>query len=175
MSQSTERQRFESLALPHLDAAFNLARWLTRNDHDAEDVVQEAYFRALKFFHGYRGGDAKAWLLQVVRRACFNFLNKRKSRDLFESLDEQIHGEATTTDNPEKQLLRCADRQLVRQALEELPLHFREALVLRELEGLSYQQIAGITDVPIGTVMSRLARARDQLHDRLAQHQDEEA
>jgi RNA polymerase sigma-70 factor (ECF subfamily) len=175
VSQSTERLRFESLVLPHLDAAFNLARWLTRNDHDAEDVVQEAYFRALKFFHGYRGGDAKAWLLQVVRRACFNYLNKRKSRDLFESLDEQIHGEASTVDNPEKALLRCADRQLVRQALEELPLHFREALVLRELEGLSYQQIAGITDVPIGTVMSRLARARDQLHDRLAQHHDEEA
>jgi RNA polymerase sigma-70 factor (ECF subfamily) len=171
---SVERAKFESAVLPHLDAAYNLARWMMRNDHDAEDVVQESYFRALKYFSSYRGGDGKTWLLQVVRRTCCTFIDKRRNFDRMQSFDEGVHGAAPDDDNPEKLLLQQSDRQMLRQALETLVLESREILVLRELEGLSYRQIAAIVDIPIGTVMSRLARARKQLQERLAPFQDEE-
>jgi RNA polymerase sigma-70 factor (ECF subfamily) len=163
-----ERGRFERVTLPHLDAAYNLARWLTRDEHAAEDVVQEAYLRAAKFFASFRGGDGRTWLLAVVRRASFDWLAKSRAWAAAASFDEDLHGRDDDSLNPEHLAVRAADRQLVRRAVEELPPEFREAVVLRELEGLSYQQIAAVTDVPVGTVMSRLSRGRKMLQRRLA-------
>jgi RNA polymerase sigma-70 factor (ECF subfamily) len=163
-----ERDRFERVTLPHLDAAYNLARWLTRDEHATEDVVQEAYLRAARFFASFRGGDGRTWLLAVVRRASFDWLAKNRAWAAAASFDEDVHGQGDDSLNPEHLALRGADRQLVRQAVEELPPEFREVVVLRELDGLSYQQIAAVTEVPVGTVMSRLSRARKQLQRRLA-------
>jgi RNA polymerase sigma-70 factor (ECF subfamily) len=157
-------RRFEALALPHLAAGYNLARWLTRNEHDAEDVVQEAYLRALRGFDGYRGGDARAWLLSIVRNTCYTWLQRRgalpppTAADAGELPDDPADG-------PEAHAIRRADAELLRAALADLPIEFREALVLRELEGLSYREIADIAGVPLGTVMSRLSRGRKQLQD----------
>ena len=158
--------RFEQAVLPHLDAAYNLARWLTRNDSDAEDVVQEAALRAFKFFGGFRGGDSRAWLLTIVRNACYTWLRQNRAQELEAPFDEEAHG--VEGDNPETILLEDVDRQMLKEALEELPVEFREAIVLRELEGLSYKEIAAVADVPLGTVMSRLARARKRLQLRLS-------
>ena len=163
-----ERSRFEQVALPHLDAAYNLARWLTRDEHAAEDVVQEAFFRAAKFFPTFRGGNGRTWLLAVVRRASFDWLAKNRAWAAAASFDEGVHGQADESLNPEHLAARRADRQLLRAALEELPPEFREVMVLRELEGLSYQEIAAVTEIPVGTVMSRLSRARKHLQRRLA-------
>jgi RNA polymerase sigma-70 factor (ECF subfamily) len=163
-----EQARFEQIILPHLDAAYNLARWLTRNPHDAEDVVQEALCRALRFFHGFRGGDARTWLLKVVRNTCYTWLEQHRGRQPAAPFNEQEHDSASDLLNPEKMFLRRADRQMLLDAMEALPVHYREALILRELEGLSYQEIATITGVPLGTVMSRLARGRRHLQHRLA-------
>ncbi len=162
-----ERTRFEQATLPHLDAAYNLARWLTRDEHAAEDVVQEAYLRAARFFASFRGGDGRTWLLAVVRRASYDWLARQRAWAAA-SFDEDAHGRADESMNPEHLALRAADRQLLREAVEELPPEFREVVVLRELEGLSYQQVAAVTGAPIGTVMSRLSRARRQLQRRLA-------
>lgn len=162
-----ERGRFERATLPHLDAAYNLARWLTRDEHAAEDVVQEAFYRAARFFPSFRGGDGRTWLLAVVRRASFDWLRKQRVWTAA-PFDEQEHGAGDESLNPEHLAARTADRHRLRQALEELAPEFREAVVLRELEGLSYQQIAAVTEVPVGTVMSRLARGRKQLQRRLA-------
>jgi len=162
--------------LPHLDAAYNLARWLTRDDQSAQDVVQEAYLRALKFFGSFRGGDGKAWILAIVRNACFDWLKQRRAQDLHEPFDEDIHtpspdhpGRATgsAAGNPESSAVSSITAERLGSALERLQADYREALVLREIEGLSYKEIATITNVPIGTVMSRLARAREQLRKRL--------
>jgi len=158
----------ESKLLPHLDAAFNLARWLTRNDHDAEDVVQEAYVRALRYFDSLKGGDARPWLLGIVRNTCFTWLEKNRPAELVavEDLDA-LPAEPEATGgaplNPEVILLQSANRKLVNQALEELPLIYREVLVMREIEDMSYKEIATVAGVPLGTVMSRLARGRDML------------
>lgn len=168
MNQSQEQERlarFEQTVVPHLDAAYNLSRWLTRNDTDAQDVVQEAYLRAFKFFGSYRGGDSRSWLLTIVRNTCYTWLQQNRARELTTEFDEEIH--STESGNPETLLIESANRQLLKQALEELPVSFREVVILRELEGLSYKEIADITDVPVGTVMSRLARARKQLQLRL--------
>lgn len=162
-----ERGRFERATLPHLDAAYNLARWLTRDEHAAEDVVQEAFCRAARFFATFRGGDGRTWLLAVVRRASFDWLAKSRAWAAA-SFDEDVHGPGDESLNPEYLAARTADRELLRQALEELPPEFREVVVLRELEGLRYQQIAAVTEVPVGTVMSRLSRARKQLQKRLS-------
>jgi RNA polymerase sigma-70 factor (ECF subfamily) len=159
------RRAFETAMLPHLDAAFNLARWLTRDDLAAEDVVQEAYCRALRFFASFRGGDGRPWLLAVVRRAAFDWLAQRKRSPLV-AFDE-ANAIADESFNPEVLALRKAAGDEVRQAIEELSPEFREVLVLRELEGLSYQEIATVASVPLGTVMSRLSRAREQLQRRL--------
>jgi len=159
---------FEQIVLPHLDAAYNLARWLTRNEHDAEDVVQEAYLRAFEFFSGFYGTDGRGWLLTIVRNTCFTWLRRNRAGELSTPFDEEIHREEVASPNPEELFLENADRQHLQDALEELPIEFREALVLRELEGLSYKEIAGVSGVPLGTVMSRLARARDRLKDSLA-------
>jgi RNA polymerase sigma-70 factor (ECF subfamily) len=162
----TEGARFERLILPHLGASYNLARWVLHNAADAEDVVQEAYLRAFRSFDGYRGGDPRAWLLTIVRNTCYTWLRQHRGLQAPQG-DEGDAGVAELPDNPAGQpealLLREADAQLLRDALEALPLDFREAVVLRELEGLSYKEIAAVTGVALGTVMSRLARARKQL------------
>jgi RNA polymerase sigma-70 factor (ECF subfamily) len=160
--------RFEQTILPHDEAAYNLARWLTGNDHDARDVVQEAYLRAYQFFSGFRGGDGRAWLLAIVRNTCYTWLERNRGREGAVSFDEEAHGAVTPPDGPEASALRQEDVGSLRRALDELPPEFREAIVLRELEGLSYKEIAAVVGVPLGTVMSRLARARERLHQRLA-------
>lgn len=163
MPEQSSAVRFEQIALPHLPAAYNLARWLVRNDQDAEDVVQEAYLRAFKFFDGYRGGESRTWLLTIVRNTCYSWLQRNRSRELTDSIDE-TEVESSDFTNPELRLIQNADAQMVRAALAELPLEFREVTVMRELEELSYKEIAVIADLPIGTVMSRLARGRKRLH-----------
>jgi len=169
-----ELARFERAILPHLDAAYNLARWLTRNDHDAEDVVQEACLRAHQFFGGFHGGDGRAWLLMVVRNTCYTWLERNRPRAPVIAFDEHKHGSADSRPGPPNLALQGEDRQLLRQALEQLSPEYREVIVLRELEGLSYKEIAGITGIPLGTVMSRLARAREGLQKALAGHASEE-
>jgi RNA polymerase sigma-70 factor (ECF subfamily) len=159
--------RFEQAVLPHLDAAYNLARWLTRNDHDAQDVVQESYLRALKFFGGFRGGNGRAWLLTIVRHTCYAWLQQNRRYEPLSDFDEELQDLESGALDPEALLLRTAGNQALRQALEELPVEFREVVILRELEGLSYKEIADISDLPLGTVMSRLARARQRLQQAL--------
>jgi RNA polymerase sigma-70 factor, ECF subfamily len=164
------RQSFEEATLPHLGAAYNLARWLTRSETDAEDVVQEAYLRAFRHFGGYHGSDGRPWLLAIVRNTCYTWMRQNRAPELHTVFDEETHTDSADYLNPETLLLNKADGELLRQALEELPVEFREAIVLRELEGLSYKQIADVAEVPIGTVMSRLARARKRLQQVLAGH-----
>jgi RNA polymerase sigma factor (sigma-70 family) len=154
---------FERAVLPHLGAAYNLARWLTRNEHDAEDVAQEAYMRAFKFFGGFRGGDSRSWLLTIVRNTCYTWMNQNRSRDLTTVLDEEIHTVESEGLDPEALLLEKVNSDVLKRALDELSMEFREAVVLRELEEMSYKEIAEISGVPLGTVMSRLARGRKQL------------
>jgi len=162
-----EPGRFEQIVLPHLDAAYNLARWLVRNPADAEDVVQESYLRAFKFFAGFQGGDARAWLLKIVRNTSYSFLEKRRPFELAEEFDEKVHLPETEPVNAEAALAQSVETRMLREALDALPVRFREALVYRELEGLSYKEIAEVMDVPIGTVMSSLARGRARLRDEL--------
>ena len=156
---------FEENALPHLGAAYNLARWLTRNDTDAEDVVQEAYLRALRHFNSFHGGDCRPWLLAIVRNTCYTWLQLNRAPELQIAFDEEIYATRESYLSPETLLLREADGELLRQALEKLSPEFREIIVLRELEELSYKQIADVADIPLGTVMSRLARARKRLEE----------
>ena len=158
---------FEQAVLPHLDSAYNLARWLIRNDQDAQDLVQEACLRALRSFEGFRGGDSRAWLLTIVRNSCYTWLQQNGLQELTTVFDEEIHTSQEHSRSPEALLLEKADARLVRDALEELPPEFREAIVLRELEGMSYKEIADVASVPVGTVMSRLARARERLQRQL--------
>ena len=168
MSEQSSAGRFEQVVLPHLPAAYNLARWLLRNDQDAEDVVQEAYLRAFKFFGGYRGGESRTWLLTIVRNTSYSWLQRNRSRELTDSIDDAPEDVTSDFVNPELRLLQDADAQMVRASLADLPLEFREVMVMRELEELSYKEIATIADLPIGTVMSRLARGRKRLHSLLA-------
>jgi RNA polymerase sigma factor (sigma-70 family) len=173
---SQEQLRFEQLVLPHLDAAFNLARWILRGRADAEDVAQEAMLRAFRFFRGFHGGDARAWLLQIVRNSCYSWLEKNRPMELTTEFDEQLYPQAGAT--PESLAIAGDNRERLTRALEDLPPRFREVLVLRELEGCSYKEIAAITSMPIGTVMSALARARQRLQRTLTQSgraADEEA
>ena len=170
-----ERERFEQALLPHLDAAYNLARWLTHDDHDAEDLVQGAYLRALKFFGGFHGANSRAWLLTIVRNTCYTWLEQKRARGPATAFDEEIHGVESHAMDPAKLLLRKEDKQSVRRAVEELPLELREVVALRELEGLSYKEIAAIAEIPLGTVMSRLARARERLRQRLSDCGDGES
>lgn len=151
------------LLLPHLDSAYNLARWLVRNGEDAEDVVQEAYLRAFKYSVGFRGGNARAWLLTIVRNTSYWWLRRTRSCEPVVQFDEERHSNGSEMSNPEELLLRKADGQLLEKALNELPVQFREILVLRELEGLAYKEIAEVMGMPMGTVMSTLSRARHRL------------
>jgi RNA polymerase sigma factor (sigma-70 family) len=161
---------FEKAVLPHLDAAYNLARWLTHNDADAEDVVQEAYLRAFRFFDGFHGEDGRAWLLAIVRNTTYTWMQRNRSPELNMPLDDELHEVKSNDLNPEALLLQKADAQMLRHAVDELPVEFREVLVLRELNEMSYKQIAVIVELPLGTVMSRLARARKRLQEILASH-----
>ena len=167
-------QNFEEATLPHLRAAYNLARWLTRDQTDAEDVVQEAYLRAFKHFGSFHGGDGRPWLLAIVRNTAYTWMQHNRSPELTIPLDDELHEIESKDLNPEGLLLQSADTQIVRQALEELPVEFREVIVLRELEGLSYKQIADVAEIPLGTVMSRLARARKRLQQSLASRGNKE-
>jgi RNA polymerase sigma factor (sigma-70 family) len=162
------RERFEEHVLPHLDAAYNLARWLTRNEHDAEDIVQESYMRAYKFFDSFRMGNARPWLLKIVRNTSYTWLQQNRPRDLTANIDDSLDIESKDP-SPEAQLLRTDEAGRVRQALEDLPVEFREVMIMRELEELSYKEIAEVTATPVGTVMSRLARGRKRLQQSLSQ------
>jgi len=157
---SRKRARFEALALPHLDAAFNLARWLARDDQDASDIVQDAFLRAFDAFDGLRGDNARPWLLAIVRNTCFSWLARNRPGALHVPYDEEMHAQADIEADPERLALGAEERGRIDAALGRLPLEFREAIVLRELEELSYKEIAAVLAIPIGTVMSRLARGR---------------
>jgi RNA polymerase sigma-70 factor (ECF subfamily) len=162
-TQSPRLTEFERQVLPHLDAAYNLARLLMRKDQDAEDVVQEAALRAFRFFDSFRGENSRAWFLSIVRNTAFTALKRNRMDEETVVFDEELHGEQVPQLDPGISLDRAQDRQTVRAAIEQLPTEFREAITLRELEGMSYKEIADIAGVPIGTIMSRLARARRQL------------
>jgi RNA polymerase sigma-70 factor (ECF subfamily) len=161
-------QLFEQTVLPHLDAAYNLARWLAGNDHDAQDVSQEACLRAFKFFGSFRGENVRAWLLTIVRNTFYNWLKKNRPKEIAGELDDEAMAVEDVSTNAEAINLRIADAKVVQRAIAELPVEFREVVILREMEGFSYKEIADLSDVPIGTVMSRLARARKQLQTNLA-------
>ena len=171
----SQGQRFEQLIAAHLDAAWNLARWLTQDPQDTDDCVQDACLRAWRFFGGFRGGDERAWLLAIVRNSCYSFLQRKRSlaAPLEYNVDiDSLHQEEGVDwpgecETPEMQLLREADARRIEAAIQTLPPEYREVLVLREMEDLPYKQIADIAGVPIGTVMSRLARARAQLRRNL--------
>jgi RNA polymerase sigma-70 factor (ECF subfamily) len=158
--------RFEETVMAHLDAAYNLARWLARDERDAEDVVQEACLRAYKFYPGFHGGNARAWLLAIVRNTYYTWLDKNRAQatnveftdDTVAAVDYDL---ATSGDSVERLLQQEDTRRLVHRALDNIPAEFREVLVLRELEEMSYREIAAIAGIPIGTVMSRLSRARN--------------
>jgi RNA polymerase sigma-70 factor (ECF subfamily) len=165
VASAQDRERFEELVLPHLRAAFNLARWLLRGRADAEDVAQEAYLRAFRFFPGFQGGDARAWLLQIVRNTCYTWLEKNRAMDSSVEFDETFH--LSPLPGPETQAVSASERERLAKALERLSPRSREVIVLRELEGCSYKEIAAITAMPIGTVMSTLARARERLQQLL--------
>ena len=155
---------FEEVILPHLNAAYNLARWLTRNEQDAQDVVQESYLRAFRFFDGYRGGDGKSWLLEVVRNTCFT-LQRREKKNVSVVFDEATHTPSVNPPNAEESLVEADKRTFLQNCIEGLPEAFREVLVMRELEEMSYRQIADVAGLPPGTVMSRLSRARKRLEE----------
>jgi RNA polymerase sigma-70 factor (ECF subfamily) len=153
----TESSRFEALLLPHLDAAYNLARWLTRDPNDAEDVVQEACVRALRYLGSLRDGEARAWFLTIVRHACYDWLGRHRGDGGDAGLLELA---AESESEPPQRAERQGEARALEQAIAALALPYREVIVLRELEQLSYKEIASVADIPIGTVMSRLARAR---------------
>lgn len=158
-----EAMNFEEAVMPHLDAAYNLARWLMRNEADAQDMVQEAYLRALRFFGGFHGTDARAWLLTIVRNTCYTWLKRNRSAELSGDFEDVVLTKESDEPDPETSHLMKVQAQLVNEAIDKLSIEFREVVILRELEELSYKEIAEITGIPIGTVMSRLSRARKRL------------
>ena len=160
---------------PHLKSAYNLARWLTRNHEDAEDVVQEAFLRAFSAVENLRGEDAKPWLLTIVRNTSLTWMKRNRNAAATIGLEEQVEDPSEPSPDPEETLLISCDREQVRKALEQLPSDFREAIVLRELEGLSYKEIATTVGVPLGTVMSRLSRGREWLRRLLSSPRKEPA
>jgi RNA polymerase sigma-70 factor (ECF subfamily) len=173
VAESNQLARFEQVVLPHLDAAYNLARWLTRNGQDAQDVVQEACLRAFRFFDGFHGGDGRSWLLTIVRNTFYSWLQQNRRHEITTGLEEADEIE-NHDPSPEAVLLQSVDHERLRQALEELPVEYREVVILREMEGFSYKEIADLASLPLGTVMSRLARARKRLHQYLTERVDKE-
>ncbi|PYP26234.1 MAG: RNA polymerase subunit sigma [Gemmatimonadetes bacterium] len=174
--EPSQLTRFEAVVLPHLDAAYTLARYLMRDAHDAEDVVQDAYLRALKYFDGFRGtgpGDSRAWLLAIVRNTAYTVRRSRRADERATEFDEALHSEAVADDHPEAAVVSQSEREELHRAIDRLPPEFREVIVLRELEGLSYKEISDVAGVPVGTVMSRLFRARKRLQDALCGEQQE--
>jgi len=167
-AQKEDLVSFEEALLPHLDAAHNLAKWLLRNEQDAQDVVQEAFLRAFKSFSGFHGSNGRAWLLTIVRNTSYTLLKKNRVADLTTPFDEEIHASGHESVSPATILEHSEDAELMREAMNELPAEFREILTLRHQEGLSYKEIAEIAQIPPGTVMSRLARARAKLRECLA-------
>ena len=163
MTSQEKLHRFEEEISPHLKSAYNLARWLTRSHEDSEDIVQEAFLRAFSAFESFRGEDAKPWLLTIVRNTSMTWLKRNRNARTTIAFEEALEDPIERSPDPEEGLLISCDRQQVRQALEQLPLDFREAVILREMEGLSYKEISASIGVPIGTVMSRLSRGRDWL------------
>jgi RNA polymerase sigma-70 factor (ECF subfamily) len=161
---------FEEAMLPHLDAAHNLAKWLLRNEEDAQDVVQEAYLRAFKSFAGFHGSNGRAWLLTIVRNTSYTLLKKNRVVDFSTTFDEEIHASSHEYVSPATILEHSEDAELIKEAMDQLPAEFREILTLRHQEGLSYKEIADIVQIPPGTVMSRLSRARAKLKECLAAH-----
>jgi RNA polymerase sigma-70 factor (ECF subfamily) len=159
---------FQQVVLPHMDAAYNLARWLTRDEQAAEDLVQDSFIKAFKAFDGYRGENSRAWVLAIVRNTCYTWLAKKKAHAPAVEYNDELETAGLEELDPAMLAARGADSEAVRKALDELPPEFREALVLRELEGLSYQEISAVSGVPVGTVMSRLSRARKRLERSLA-------
>jgi RNA polymerase sigma factor (sigma-70 family) len=174
VEEHNQRLHFEQLILPHLNAAYNLARWLTHNDQDAQDMVQGACLRALRFFRGFRGEDGRVWLLTIVRNTCYTWLQRHRADELTIPFQEELYDVECDTLNPEALILYRINQQRLRDALEALPVEFREVMILRELEELSYKEISAIAHVPLGTVMSRLARARKRLQRSLADHMNKE-
>ena len=173
-AQEHELASFEAMMLPHMDAAHNLARWLLRNEQDAQDIVQEAYLRAFKSFSGFHGSNGRAWLLTIVRNTAYTLLKKNRAVDLTTPFDEAIHAVGHESVNPATILEHAEDAELIKNAMEELPVEFREILTLRHQENLSYTEIGEILKIPIGTVMSRLARARGKLKEYLAARMSQE-
>jgi RNA polymerase sigma factor (sigma-70 family) len=163
LTSQEKLQGFEEEISPHLKSAYNLARWLTRSHEDAEDIVQESFLRAFSAFESFRGEDAKPWLLTIVRNTAMTWLKRNRNARATIGFEETLEDPIERSPDPEEGLLISCDRRQVRQALEQLPLDFREAVVLREMEGLSYKEISASIGVPIGTVMSRLSRGRDWL------------
>jgi RNA polymerase sigma-70 factor (ECF subfamily) len=155
---------FEEIVLPHLNAAYNLARWLTRNEDDARDVVQESYLRAFRFFDGYRGADAKSWLLCIVRNTCRTWQRHNQGTGAV-PFDEAVHSGASRTPQQEHSVAEREKARILRTCIDMLPTEFREVLVMRELEEMSYKEIAEATGLALGTVMSRLSRARKRLEE----------
>ena len=159
-------ESFDEVVLPHLDAAYRLARWLMRNEHDAEDVVQEASLRAFRYFRTFTGGNGRAWFLRIVRNCCRDWCG-HSVQALTDPFDEEQHHSARPASDPETLLLQTDDAALIARAMRNLPGRFQQLLVLRELEGLSYRELADVVGIPIGTVMSRLSRAREALRGAL--------
>jgi RNA polymerase sigma-70 factor, ECF subfamily len=164
---NTKVRFFELTMWPHMRAAYNLARWLVRNDHDAEDIVQESFLKAYKAQDNFRGGEARTWMLSIVRNTAMDYLRRNKA-GAAASLEDQLHEPEDHAPDPERSLLDQSRRDQVRGAIAKLAEEFREVVVLREIEGLSYKEIAGVLGIPMGTVMSRLSRARNLLLVELA-------
>jgi RNA polymerase sigma factor (sigma-70 family) len=163
VEERTRLALFEDLALPHLDAVHNFARWLMRNDDEAQEVVQETFLRALRYFDSYRGSDAKAWLFAILRNTCLTWRSRKRQTGATEAFDEGTHSPQTVMRDQEQQMIDASQIVTLRHCIEMLPLEYREVLIMRELEEMSYRQISEVMAVPVGTVMSRLSRARRRL------------
>jgi RNA polymerase sigma-70 factor (ECF subfamily) len=160
------RESFDAVVLPHLNAGYRLARWLMRDEHDAEDAVQEAALRALRYFRTFGGGDARAWFLRIVRNTCYGWRRDGLGTQT-DSFDEEQHSSVQSQSDPETLLLRTDDATAITRAMSSLPERFHQLLVLREIEGLSYRELSDVIGIPVGTVMSRLSRAREALRAHL--------
>lgn len=168
MSDPNYCLNFDADVLPHLDAAYNLARWLTHNEQDAENVVEEVFLRAFRSFDGRCGGNPRTWLLRIVRNTSYTWLERNRSRQSTDTFDESVFPSDASATNAKEGLVQSEDGKEVRFALEALPPRLREVLILREVEGMSYEEISTVTSIPPGSVMWRLSRARGELRASLA-------